>query len=140
MIDYTLCFYKTDPKGVAVGAGAAGDYDLGDALRFRGAGNLGRGKGIAVRMQITGAGFAGGTSLQPYVKIAPDNGSGAPGTYVDGILGAAVLTAAAQTPGTMLLDIELPAQIPGEWIKVGLRTVGTVTTGAKIQGWLEDQI
>lgn len=97
---------------------------------------------IKIRATVNGpgttsgsAGFTGGTSIQVLFQGAPDNGSGAPGTYVTYASGPVVLTAKLVV-GAALLDIDLPRPAPGEvpprFIRLAYTSVGTFTAGTLV--------
>ena len=77
--------------------------------------------------------FAGGTSLQLEFQGAPDNGSGAPGTYTTYASGP-VIALVDLTVGATLLDITVPRKAFGAALPRFLRlrsvTVGTHSGGA----------
>ena len=81
--------------------------------------------------------FTVGTSLQVQILGAPDNGSGAPGTYT--LLWAGPIVAEANlVVGAVIANVDMPRQIPGqgpprfirgEYITVGTHSTGTVEFG-----------
>ena len=77
--------------------------------------------------------FAGGTSLQLQIQGAPDNASGASGTYYTLWTGAAIVEANL-IQGAQLANIDMPRTIPGvgpvRYIKLNFISVGTHTSGA----------
>jgi hypothetical protein len=77
--------------------------------------------------------FAGGTSLQLQLQGAPDNASGATGTYYTLWTGP-VIAEANLLAGALLANIDFPREIPGvgptRYIKLNFISVGTHTSGA----------
>jgi hypothetical protein len=77
--------------------------------------------------------FAGGTSLQLELDGAPDNGSGAPGTYTIMWQSQAIVEASL-TAGTQIANIDVPRTVPGQvpprFLRLRFITVGTHTGGA----------
>lgn len=77
--------------------------------------------------------FAGGTSVQVAIQTAPDNGSGAPGTFTNAVLSDVILTAAL-TVGARLLEVEWPRPGPNNplprFVRLFYTVVGTMTAGA----------
>jgi len=76
--------------------------------------------------------FTGGTSLQLTLSGAPDNGSGAPGSYTVMWTGPAVVEANLGV-GAYLANIDMPRPVPGQamprFLRLGYVTVGTHTAG-----------
>lgn len=87
--------------------------------------------------------FVGGTSLQLQLSGAPDNGSGAPGSYTTMWTGVAVAVAAL-LQGAYLSNIDVPRVVPGQVLPRFLRmqyiNVGTFTAGAVEGGIVLDQL
>lgn len=77
--------------------------------------------------------FAGGTSLQLQLQGAPDNGSGAPGSYTTMWTGPAVVEASLLA-GVQLANITVPRPAPGQalprFLRLNYITVGTHSAGA----------
>jgi len=77
--------------------------------------------------------FTGGTSLQINAQGAPDNGSGAPGSFVVYASGP-VVAEASLIAGARLFDIDWPRPAldfpPPRFIQLGYVTVGTHGAGA----------
>ncbi len=77
--------------------------------------------------------FSGGTSLQLVLAGAPDNGSGAPGSYTTMWTSAAIAEADLDA-GQQLANIRVPAPVPGQalprFLRLSYVTVGTHTAGA----------
>src|SRR6266567_4581322 len=112
---------------LSAGGGGARDIGIGDdpAMKF------------VVQVVV---GFAGGTSLAVNVQGAPDNGSGAPGTFVVMVTGPTVLLAGL-IAGARILDIDMPRPAPGQplprFLQLGYVSVGTFTGGLqRVQGYL----
>jgi hypothetical protein len=93
-------------------------------------------------MAIATTVFVGGTSLQLQLSGAPDNGSGAPGSYTIMWTGPAVLLAAL-TAGASICNVDVPRVIPGQalprFLKLQYINVGTFTGGAIEAGIVLDQ-
>lgn len=104
---------------------------------LQGARDMGIGDNPALKMlvQVT-ASFASGTSLQVILQGAPDNGSGAPGTFANWWL-SPVYTEAQLNAGSRLYDMDLPRPPDGvgmpRFLRLGYVSVGTHTAG-KIEG------
>lgn len=99
-----------------------------------GARDMGVGDNPALKLSaLVTTAFAGGTSLQLQLQGAPDNGSGAPGTYTTMWTGPAVLLASL-VAGMQLANIDVPRPIPGQalprYLRLNYITVGTNTGGA----------
>lgn len=108
-----------------VGGGGGGARDLG----------IGDKPALKVLAQVTTA-FTGGTSLAVQLQGAPDNGSGAPGTYV--VLWASnAIPEANLTVGSDIGNIFFPQPEPGQplprFIKMTFVSVGTHSAG-QIEG------
>ncbi|SRR6266849_4188721 len=104
-----------------------------------GARDIGIGDDPAMKLLvIVQTAFTVGTSLQVNVQGAPDNGAGAPGSYVIMASGPVVVEANLII-GARLLDIDMPRPAPAQplprFIQLGYVSVGTHTTG-KLQGFL----
>ena len=94
----------TNPSGLAIPGVAAG----------AGARDLGIGDDPALKLLVeTVAYTSGGTTIQIQFTGAPDNGSGAPGTFTVYASGLAVPVANASVIGTHLFDIDIPRPPPG---------------------------
>lgn len=114
--------------GFAAGGGAR-DIGIGDDPAMK----------VLVQI-ITNVTSAGTTTLQVVFQGAPDNGSGAPGTFTTYAQSAvfntvtAAATQAAGTAGSHSFDIDVPRPAPGVAIPRYLRlqyvTTGTGTAGA----------
>jgi hypothetical protein len=76
--------------------------------------------------------FASGTSLQLQLQGAPDNGSGAPGSYTTMWTGPAVAEASL-VAGMQLANVTVPRPAPGQalprFLRLNYITVGTHTAG-----------
>lgn len=99
-----------------------------------GARDMGVGDDPALKLMVSvTTAFLGGTSLGIVLQGAPDNGSGAPGTWTTMYTGPVVLLAGL-TAGARLADIDIPRPVPGQAIPRFLRlnyvNVGTFTAGA----------
>ena len=119
-------------SGVPSSAAGGGARDLG----------IGDKPGLKVLIQVTTA-FTGGTSLQAQIQGAPDNGSGAPGTWYPFWTSQAIAEAALQ-PGSDIGNIFMPQPEPGQpiprFLKVTFISVGTHTAGQIEAAIVLDQI
>jgi len=81
---------------------------------------------------LVDAAFTGGTSLQLQLQGAPDNGSGAPGSYTTMWTGAAVVEANLVS-GMQIANISVPRPVAGQvlprFLKLNFISVGTHSTG-----------
>jgi len=87
--------------------------------------------------------FTVGTSLQLELSGAPDNGSGAPGTYTVMWTSPAVLEAALIV-GANLANVDVPrtvvGQVPPRFLRLRFITVGAHTLGQVEAGIVIDEI
>ena len=78
--------------------------------------------------------FTGGTSLALALQGAPDNGSGAAGTWTTMWTSPAAVVEASLTVGTQLANVDVPRPVPGQprprFLRLQYTTVGTHTAGA----------
>ena len=100
-----------------------------------GARDLGVGDDPAMKLSaIVTTAFTGGTSLALELSGAPDNGSGAPGSYTVMWQSPAAVVEASLTAGAQLANVDVPRVINGQVLPRFLRlrfiTVGTHTGGA----------
>ena len=83
--------------------------------------------------------FAGGTSLQINIQGAPDNGSGAPGSFVIYASGP-VVALASLIAGARLFDTDMPRPAldfpPPRFLQLGYVVVGTMSGGGAVQAYL----
>ena len=99
-----------------------------------GARDLGVGDDPALKFStLVTTAFTSGTSLQLELDGAPDNGSGAPGSYT--VMWQSQAIAEAQLiQGAQLANIDLPRPVPGQALprfwRLRFITVGTHITGA----------
>jgi hypothetical protein len=81
--------------------------------------------------------MSGGTSIGINLQGAPDNGSGAPGTFTTYVTGP-VVALAQLILGARLLDIDIPRPPPGipfpRFLQLAYATTGTFSGGGKIRG------
>ena len=81
---------------------------------------------------LVDAAFTGGTSLQLQLQGAPDNGSGAAGSYTTMWTGAAVVEANLVS-GMQIANISVPRPVAGQvlprFLKLNFISVGTHSTG-----------
>ena len=153
MNDYALCFVRRVASGAVAAfntmTGAASTYfsqvDVAavgssgtGAIRYRAAVGMGDGKPVRVVVQLLNSLTADGTltSLTAKLRVAPDNGSGAPGTFVDVVTGPTVAKAGC-TAGARLLDVALPRGIVGEWYEIAYTNVGALAGTANLAAWLD---
>jgi len=83
-------------------------------------------------VQVTTA-FASGTNLQVNLQGAPDNGSGAPGSFTTMWSSPAVVEANL-TQGAYIANIDVPRPVPGQpvprYLQLQYVSSGTHTAGA----------
>ena len=115
---------------------------LGIPLSAQGGGarDIGIGDDPAMKLLVQVAvAFAGGTSLQINAQGAPDNGSGAPGSFVIYASGPVVVLASLIV-GARLFDIDWPRPAldfpPPRFIQLGYVVAGTMSGGGAVQGFL----
>lgn len=122
-------------SGVPSSANGAGARDLG----------IGDNRALKL-MIISTVAFLSGTSLQFELDGAPDNGSGAPGTYTIMWQSQAILEATLLA-GVELANVDLPRLVAGQplprflrlrYITVGTHTAGSVECGIVLD--LDQQI
>lgn len=104
-----------------------------------GARDIGIGYKLPLFAEVTTA-ITGGTSLQLQVSGAPDNGSGAPGSYT-ALWTGPIIAEANLVAGAQLANNDVPRQIPGvgparflelQFISVGTHGAGSVTAGIQL--------
>jgi hypothetical protein len=122
-----------NPNGLGIPSNANGG----------GARDLGAGDNPALEVMIIAAtAFAGGTSLAIALQGAPDNGSGAPGSFTTMATIPTVLTAALDA-GQAIGNITVPRPVPGQvlprFLKLVYTTVGDFTTGTVTAGIVLDR-
>ena len=98
-----------------------------------GARNIGVGDQPALKLSaMVIAAFTGGTSLQLQLQGAPDNGSGAPGSYTT-MWTSAAIAEASLVAGAQLANIDVPRVVFGQalprFLKLNFISVGTHSTG-----------
>jgi hypothetical protein len=101
---------------------------------LQGARDMGIGDDPALKLLIlVTTTFGAGTSLQVALAGAPDNGSGAPGTFVPWWL-SPVYVEATLVAGTRLYDMDMPRPPAGvgvpRFLQIQYTSVGTHTSGA----------
>jgi hypothetical protein len=101
---------------------------------LQGARDMGIGDDPALKMLVQViTTFGAGTSLRIALQGAPDNGSGAPGSYTDWWL-SPVYTEAQLVAGARLYDMDMPRPPAGvgvpRFLRLGYVSVGTHTSGA----------
>jgi len=111
---------------------------------LQGARDMGIGDDPALKLlvQVITA-FAGGTSIVFTLQGAPDNGSGAPGTYVSW-WASPIYTAAQLVVGARLLDMDFPRPpaavgVP-RFVRLLYTNVGTFTAGEIYAGIVLDRM
>lgn len=113
-----------------------------------GARDIGAGDDPALKLSVVvTAAMVGGTNLSLQLAGAPDNGSGAPGSYTVMWQSPAVVLTAAMIAGAQLANIDVPRpiweQVLPRFLKLTFVTTGTYTAGG-IEGQIvldrEDQI
>lgn len=111
---------------------------------LQGARDMGIGDNPALKMlvQVVTA-ITGGTSLQVVLQGAPDNGSGAPGSYTNW-WASPVYVEATLVAGARLYDMDLPRPPAGvgipRFLRLGYVSVGTHTAGALYAGIVLDRV
>ena len=115
IIDLGLSGLPTSANG-----GGARDIGVGDDPAMK--------LSALVTMAITG-----GTSLQLQLQGAPDNGSGAPGSYTT-MWTSAAIAEASLVAGAQLANIDVPRVVFGQaiprYLKLNFISVGTHSAGA----------
>jgi hypothetical protein len=101
-----------------------------------GARDIGTGDNPALELSaLVTTAFAGGTSLQLELQGAPDDGTGAPGSYTTMWQSEAVVEADLLA-GVQIANITVPRPVPGQpmprFLRMRYVTVGTHTAGALI--------
>ena len=113
--------------GLPLSASGGGARDIG----------IGDDPAMKILIQVITA-LTGGTSLQINMQGAPDNGAGAPGTFVIYASGP-IVAEASLIPGARLFDIDMPRPAldfpPPRFLQLGYVSAGTHAAGA-IQGYL----
>lgn len=102
-----------------------------------GARDMGIGDYPAMKLSaIVTAAFAGGTSLQLQLQGAPDNGSGAPGSYTT-MWTSPVFAEAALIQGAQLANVDMPRdvweQVLPRYLQLVFVSVGTHTGGGAVE-------
>ena len=107
-------------KPTSAGGGGARDIGVGDDPMMK------------LLIQVNTA-FVGGTSLQVNLQGAPDNGSGAPGSWTTMWSSPAILLAAL-TQGAQIGNVDVPRPVPGQpvprYLQLQYVNSGTFTGGA----------
>jgi hypothetical protein len=109
-------------NGIPSSANGGGARDMG----------VGDDPSLKLMVAVTTA-FAAGTSLGVALQGAPDNGSGAPGTWTTMYTGPVVLLASL-LQGVRLADIDVPRPVPGQamprFLRLNYINAGIFTGGA----------
>ena len=100
-----------------------------------GARDIGTGDDPSLKLSvIVTTALTGGTSLGLILAGAPDNGSGAPGSYTTMWQSPAVVAEANLLAGVQLANIDVPRPAPGQvlprFLRLSFVSVGTHTAGA----------
>jgi hypothetical protein len=137
ILDRSLCF-----DGGATGAFTAitTTRDSTDIVDVGISGQIGNARDVAVGADIyllvlSNRLFAGGTSVQVNFQGAPDNGSGAEGTYVTYASSPVITLAQMNAAPGLIFPIQLPRPPYGglalpRFYKLNYAVVGTFTAGA----------
>lgn len=105
-----------------------------------GARDIGTGDNPALKLSvIVTTTFTGGTNLSLQLQGAPDNGSGAPGSYTIMWQSPAAVVEASLLAGTPLANVDVPRPAPGQAAPRFLRLV-FVSSGTHGAGAVEGQI
>lgn len=143
MLDGALQFTGTAGNAAAMtDSPTTGTQQSTNVLDLLNARDLGIGDDPALKLLIQiMTTFAGGTSLQVQLQGAPDNGSGAPGTYTT-MLDSGAIVEASLVAGRYILAVDMPrillptptgptaAQALPRFLRLQYITVGTHTAGA----------
>lgn len=109
-------------SGLPTSANGGGARDIG----------IGDNPALKLSVLVTTA-ITGGTSLQLQLQGAPDNGSGAPGSYTT-MWTSAAIAEASLVAGARLANIDVPRVVPGQvpprYLKLNFISVGTHSAGA----------
>lgn len=123
IIDYGIV--SGIPSGGAAPNSANRDMGIGDSPSLK------------VAVVVTTA-LTGGTSLQCQIQGAPDNASGAAGTYYTLWTGP-VIAEANLVAGALVANVDFPREIPligpTRYIKLNFISVGTHSAGA-VEAWI----
>lgn len=118
-------------SGIPSSANGGGARDIG----------VGPSPMLQLLVQVTTA-FGGGTSLGVNLQGAPDNGSGAEGSYTT-MWTSPVVVEANLDVGAYLANVSVPRVVPGQvmprFLKLNFITVGTHTSGACYAGVVLDR-
>lgn len=109
-------------SGLPTSANGGGARDIG----------IGDDPAMKILVLVTTA-LTGGTSLAVALQGAPDNGSGAAGSFTT-MLSTAAITTANLIAGARLMDDDMPRPVPGQaiprFLQLTYTTVGTYSAGA----------
>lgn len=124
---------------VDIGLGTTSNPGIPSLANGGGARDLGIGDDPSLKlMVVVTTTFAGGTNLAVSLSGAPDNASGAPGSYTIMWQGPTVLEASL-LQGTYLANVDVPRTVPGQALPRFLR-LDYVTSGTHNAGALEGAI
>jgi hypothetical protein len=119
----------TDGVPSSANGGGARDIGIGDDPSLK----------LYVMVTTT---FTGGTNLTTSLEGAPDNGSGAAGSYTAMWTSPAILEASL-VQGAYIANVDVPRTVPGQalprFLRLSFVTSGTHTAGAVIGGILLDR-
>jgi Bbp16-like protein len=127
----------TSTNQIDLGVGLVGNPQIPAFSAGGGARDLGVGDqpSLKVLVEVTTAGA--GTSIQVNLQGAPDNGSGAPGSFTTYITGP-VVTAANAVAGSRLLEIDIPRPPAGvvlpRYLQLQYVGVGNMSAGV-MKAW-----
>jgi hypothetical protein len=136
ILDRSLCFDGGDNNtfaAITTTRDSTDVIDVGIGGQIGNARDMGVGMGLQL-LVLSNRLFAGGTSVQISLQGAPDNGSGAQGTYVSYAQTPAITLAQLNAAPGMLFPIVLPrppfGNVLPRFYKLVYTVVGTFTAGA----------
>lgn len=118
---------------VDIGIGSLTNPAIPSDAAGGGARDLGIGDDPALKVLVEVIVAGAGTSIQVNLQGAPDNGSGAPGSFYTMVTGP-VITAAQAVVGAHLLDIDVPRPPAGQalprYLQLQYIAVGNMSAGS----------
>lgn len=137
ILDRSLCFDGGDTgtfAAITVSRDSTDIIDVGISGQIGNARDMSIGTNLQL-LVISNRLFAGGTSVQIAIQGAPDNGSGAQGTYVTYAQSPAITLAQLNAGPALIFPIDLPRPPYGglalpRFYKLNYTVVGTFTAGA----------
>ena len=137
ILDRSLCFDGGDNitfAAITTTRDSTDVIDVGISGQIGNGRDMGAGMGLQL-LVLSNRLFAGGTSVQISLQGAPDNGSGAQGTYVTYAQTPAITLAQLNATPGMLFPISLPRPPHGglalpRFYKLNYTVVGTFSAGA----------